>query len=388
MSDPAALAPEKVVPAGARAASPGAFFYMDAMRAVLALVVAFGHIWALLIRDYRPADDLIAEACYFVAGFGHQAVILFFVLSGFWITRSVVRHAERGWSWCGYLIERLSRLAIVLVPTLILGGSLDAIGVFGLQSPTHLGQTDTYVLRKDVVLALSPTALLGNLAFLQIFVPPFGTNGPLWSVSYEFWFYIWFPALWLLFRQRRLSIGLLTLAFGWFVPTLALAFLCWLCGSALYGLTRVWRHPPWLTPMTKWGLLVVTGAGLALFLVFARFGEDTWKDPALALVFALFLLALIAADPKPLKLLRPVAIYGSNASFSLYAIHFPVMALVTALVINADRLEPTSQAIGGVAAIMISTVNLAWVFSRQTEARTPQLRAYLHRRLSTPARSS
>jgi hypothetical protein len=34
-------------------------------------------------------------------------------------------------------------------------------------------------------------AFLGNFAFLQtICVPIFGTNGPMWSLANEFWYYI------------------------------------------------------------------------------------------------------------------------------------------------------------------------------------------------------
>jgi peptidoglycan/LPS O-acetylase OafA/YrhL len=38
------------------------------------------------------------------------------------------------------------------------------------------------------------TTFVGNLAFLQtIAVPIFGTNGPMWSLANEFWYYLIFP---------------------------------------------------------------------------------------------------------------------------------------------------------------------------------------------------
>ena len=38
--------------------------------------------------------------------------------------------------------------------------------------------------------------LLGNAAFLQeIVVPTYGSNAPLWSLSYEFWYYFLYPVL-------------------------------------------------------------------------------------------------------------------------------------------------------------------------------------------------
>jgi peptidoglycan/LPS O-acetylase OafA/YrhL len=55
---------------------------MDAMRAALAVTVAFGHVWGLLVEDYRPTASVLVRAGYFFAGFAHSAVILFFVLSG------------------------------------------------------------------------------------------------------------------------------------------------------------------------------------------------------------------------------------------------------------------------------------------------------------------
>ncbi|MDC7810916.1 acyltransferase family protein [Sphingomonas koreensis] len=357
----------------------GAYFYMDAMRTMFALVVAFGHAWALLIRDYQAPETFAVQAAYFISGFGHQAVILFFVLSGFWISRSVVRSTASGWSWRHYLTDRLTRLMPVLVATLALGGILDAIGLYVLRSPTYLGLTNTYVLRTDVAANLSWDVLLSNLVFLQIIVRPFGTNGPLWSLAYEFWFYIWFPALWLALRYRRPSIALATLAFGWFVPTLALAFLSWLCGAAVFGIAQRLAGRRQLSRGKAWTLLAAASALLAAALLATRFGADTWKDPALAIVFSAFLLSLIILNPSPVALVRPLAIYGARASFSLYATHFPVMAFAAALTIGARRLPPDAYGVTLVMIVLAASLVLAWLFAMQTEGRTGALRRFFAR---------
>ncbi|ODP39438.1 acyltransferase family protein [Sphingomonas turrisvirgatae] len=362
-----------------RAEPTGAYFHMDAMRTMFALLVAFGHAWALIIRDYRPPAGWLAEAGYYFAGFGHQAVILFFVLSGFWISRSVVRRAVRGWSWRSYLVDRLTRLMPVLLGALAVGGLLDTIAVRLLHSPTHLGLTDTYVLRIDIARHLSWEVLLANMAFLQVIVPTFGTNGPLWSLSYEFWFYIWFPALWLALRHRRLSLALVALTLGWFVPKLALAFLSWLCGAALYGVVD-WlaRRPP---PRRRLVLAFTVTAAIALLATLAdeRFVENTWQDPALALVFSAFLLGLILLDPPAVAGLRPMASYGARASFSFYATHFPVMAFACALLLGSERLVPDVYGMALVALALLLSISFAWVFAAQTEGRTPALRDWLCR---------
>jgi peptidoglycan/LPS O-acetylase OafA/YrhL len=207
---------------------------MDVMRALLALLVAFGHIWILFVRDYAPTGSRTVQALYGLAGFAHPAVVMFFVLSGYWITRSVMRRAAGEWSWNGYLADRLGRLLPVLVPALLLGGLLDWLSINLLHSPTHLGLTGSWVLHKDVAADLSLLTFLGNLIFLEgILVHSFGTNGPLWSLAAEFWFYLWFPALYLLIRQRRISWALPTLLLVLLAPQLALYFAQWLCGAAL-----------------------------------------------------------------------------------------------------------------------------------------------------------
>ncbi|WP_417901010.1 hypothetical protein [Bacillus sp. CSS-39] len=80
---------------------------------------------------------------------------------------------ENRWSWKEYLINRLTRLYVVLIPSLVLTFILDRIAVnyFGEKGYT------------DVITNIQ--GFLGNLFFLQnIFVPVYGSNAPLWSLNY------------------------------------------------------------------------------------------------------------------------------------------------------------------------------------------------------------
>jgi len=66
---------------------------------------------------------------YFLTGFGHQAVIVFFVLSGFLISSSVFKAGAEGkWSWVDYGINRAARLYVVLIPGLLFGLLWDYLG--------------------------------------------------------------------------------------------------------------------------------------------------------------------------------------------------------------------------------------------------------------------
>lgn len=345
------------------------------MRAALALTVAFGHLWGLLIEDYRPTDSLIVDAGYFLAGFAHSAVILFFVLSGYWIARSVTARAERGWQWGEYLIDRVARLGIVLVPALLLGGALDWLGFRVLQLPTYDGSTGAWVVTQDLTESLTLRALIGNLLFLQhLIVPPFGSNGPLWSLAFEFWYYLWFPALWLALRYRRPGIALASLGIALANPEIAFGFLSWLCGAALHGAERRWsdlRLPRW-TPVAAGMICLAT-------LLWGRTGEFGAEDPLEAASFALFLFTLLRSDPPRIAALQPFATYGARASFSLYAIHFPLMALAAGWIVGPTRLTPDARTAVLVVALLAASLALAWLFAALTEARTERLRRALRR---------
>jgi peptidoglycan/LPS O-acetylase OafA/YrhL len=369
-----------IVPAQPAAAN--AYLYMDGARAVLAGVVAFGHAWALLIEDYRPTGNLLINAAYFAAGFGHPAVILFFVLSGYWIGRSVIQSSASGWSWRSYLGNRLTRLMPVLVPALLLGGALDAIGL-AMGSATHFARTDTYVLLVSVAQTLTLMDFAGNLVFLQdILVAPFGSNGPLWSLAYEFWYYIWFPALWFAIRHRRLSFALAAFGLGALHPDLLVHFPVWLAGAGVV-LAHRWCERHWLpTKRSRRILAIAAGTIFTLVLLWGRTGDYRGEDFALGAGFALLLLGWLLCPPRSFPGLRALGRFGRGASFSLYVTHFPVMALIAALALDGPRMVPDARGAAIAALAMLIAMVVALIFANFTEANTDRLRAWLHVRFA------
>jgi peptidoglycan/LPS O-acetylase OafA/YrhL len=196
--------------------------------------VDFGH----LSHKSWPLDAL-----YFFAGFGHQAVIVFFVLSGFLISSTVIRsHVLGKWSWRDYAINRATRLYVVLVPGLLFGFFWDRLGswLFAVKgiyahSLTDLGAA---VPLKNLTLG----TFLGNLLFLQtILCETFGSNGPLWSLANEFWYYVLFPVALgagLAWTRRRFQAAILltclAILIGIFVGrSILIGFLIWLAGCGL-----------------------------------------------------------------------------------------------------------------------------------------------------------
>ncbi|MEH2140498.1 acyltransferase family protein, partial [Nostoc sp.] len=186
-------------------------------------------------------NNLFVRFLYFITGFAHQAVITFFVLSGLLIGNSVFKKLQQHkFTWKSYLIARLSRLWIVLIPALLLGLTWDLVGNFlnQGQSIVYSGHLGTNIIPQPVVNSISPSIFLGNLFFLQnIYFPTLGSNAALWSLSHEFWYYITFPVMMLLvinfqrFNQCLILITvLLFLLFGIKLKSDE-GFLIWLFGS-------------------------------------------------------------------------------------------------------------------------------------------------------------
>jgi peptidoglycan/LPS O-acetylase OafA/YrhL len=178
--------------------TPAASGYLDIIRFLAAIAVMFGHWRGFYFVDYEgvapPMKTALVKTLYFLTGFGHQAVMVFFVLSGLFISSSVLRHLERGtWHWRDYVLDRGVRLYLVLVPGLLLGALLDLVGIrFFNDSRIYSVPLEPFG-NGIPANQLNMSSFFGNLFFLQTrFTTVFGSNGPLWSLFNEFWYYVLF----------------------------------------------------------------------------------------------------------------------------------------------------------------------------------------------------
>ena len=116
------------------------YINLDFVRGLAALVVLVNHARGFVMKapaDLESRPDVLGLGYYFLTGFGHQAVMVFFVLSGFFISRSILHLiAREQWTWRRYLISRMARLWAVLIPALLLTLLFDKLGL--LWSPNTL----------------------------------------------------------------------------------------------------------------------------------------------------------------------------------------------------------------------------------------------------------
>jgi peptidoglycan/LPS O-acetylase OafA/YrhL len=363
---------------------------MDLIRGLAALLVLLEHWRNSLFVDYPelPSHRRWFALPYLVTAAGHQAVIIFFMLSGYLISGSIFRMIERGtWSWATYLIHRLMRLWVVLVPGLLLCALWDSIGLHFHVAPALYGGALYNHMTPNVASALTIKAFVENMLFLQgITTPTFGSDGALWSLANEFWYYLLFPlGLLAVYRSAtrattppaRVLYAALFLTTAWLLPVAFLnGFAIWLAGMLLC-----------LVPPLKMGRTARALSALAYVLFF--FGLIRFRavpgfmvDDLLAFATFLMLWVVVSAT-EPVRqssgewLSRELARF----SYTLYVVHTPFLILLAALAVGDGRWIPTPSHILGalciLAVVLLYAFGVAYLFEFNTDVWRRRLEAAL-----------
>ncbi len=187
-------------------------------------------IWRLEAVRGAAAAYVVAAHCFAQPPlfflFGQEAVMAFFLLSGFVIEYSSARHLHRGFG--AYFSRRFWRIYPVLACMFVVAAIVERAPVASGAFWRQLG---------------------GNLLMLQDFaggkpgvLVPAIFAGALWSLGYEWWFYMfYFPAATRLPRGRQdhivgivgVAAALSYLAWPNFVSRLLFYFPAWWAGAAL-----------------------------------------------------------------------------------------------------------------------------------------------------------
>jgi peptidoglycan/LPS O-acetylase OafA/YrhL len=340
---PRSAEPNQVL-ATAQAPVSASSVHLDAIRAIAAIVVVLGHARQMFLMSPTKAvlglND-ITRGLHGVAtqsSWGHQAVIVFFVLSGFLVGGSVVRDIRlHRWSWSRYLLNRMTRLWVVLIPALLLGWCLDSYGLthFAGQSTIYDGPPGQIQIIPNLSGRLTPEVAIGNLLFLQtIRVSTLGTNTALWSLANEFWYYIAFPflalalwgsgTLWTRLSYASIFAAILLLA----GPSIGLYLLVWLVGVAAVFVPCV--IPKRLRQPTAI-IATVLFVALNVWLRSTSLKIEV-SDGILAVAFfGLLYCVLHLRQPAQSNFYKQGAQFLSRISYTFYLTHLPALALACAL---------------------------------------------------------
>jgi len=366
---------------------------INLVRAAAALTVVGNHLRNIFFQDYRTtAHSPIKALVYVPLTLGHEAVIVFFVLSGYWVGGGALRSiALRRFSWRHYGVNRLTRLWLVLIPALVLTLVLDEAGAVLMPAASVYHDPSQYVLLPGAP-SHSAMTFLGNLGSLQaLHVPVYGYDSPLWSLAYEFWYYVMFPAALLVFRGAGARVRVLSglalvvaVAVGG-APAMEL-FTAWILGAAI-----AWQRPRIVTILRlarRRHLAVARGlacaATVASMLAARHAGVAPWGEAIVIGLPTAALLGLLSVEldwrgwaGRALEQAARLA----HSSYSLYAIHVPVLVFAAAVLVpDVNRrwnMDPPHAAAGF--GLLVGVVLVAVAFAFATEMRTDDVRSRILR---------
>jgi peptidoglycan/LPS O-acetylase OafA/YrhL len=366
---------------------------LDCLRWVSAVAVLVCHTANLMVARFAATPTPFRSAALYLwtfsAGFGHQAVTTFFVLSGFLVGGPLVAIVQRDGQipWKKYLVDRLVRIQLVLIPALIL---------------TYLFDRITFMIRPEWVRQFIQfhsgwEIFFGNLLSLQnFFIVFFGSDGPIGTLAMEMWYYLSFPLLLAAFCRNysfRKRFGfvivaiVINVALGWAQPPYLLGFLIWGAGVS----ARLWKGAFIARPLIATSFFLM--ASLCIRLVMRR--------EMSMIVWELFLSDLVLAVPLHMMLVsflhspeaeKPSMFWGfhkrmAGFSYSLYAIHMPFLFLLTGASsyffgFGVEDIVQHSSQWALVFAVILSCLVVAYVFSLLTEHHTNSVRKWVFRAVS------
>lgn len=349
--------------------------YLDAVRLTAACVVVIVH------ASYdRLAGKL--PALWRVADLGNDAVMAFFVLSGFviaFVADTKEKTAE------AYAVSRAARLYSVAIPALVLTLVCDTIGSH--LSPT-LYQGWWFEADRPVWRTLASLLFVNELWFSSI--RPF-SNGPFWSLGYEAWYYVIFASFH--YSSGRARYVGTALAAGIAGPKILLLLPVWLFGllayhSAKHGSTHKWRSLALaLAAAAAYWAFRTVGGREALTLWTQRslgpqlFADLGWSKGFLAfnVMGALIALHFVGAarylsDITVSSGLAKTVAYMASFTFGLYLFHYPLLQFFAAV---ADVLAINHRP----AFLLATTVTTVCMVCTVTERRKSDLRKAIQRAL-------
>jgi peptidoglycan/LPS O-acetylase OafA/YrhL len=324
-------------------------------------------------------SGLVPKQIFRAEGYGHAAVVVFFVLSGFLVGGKLIALAKGNdirTQWRGFLVDRIARIFTVLWPAI----ALTAVVFLGLKTfaPTAPFFFDGN-WAADLIFPVSSDGTFARwLAALTLFnelaAHTLISNGPLWSLSYE-WSYYMIGLAAVLLARRIFSVGSL-LVIGYAALLVALSLhnqfdvlfsgLSWGAGA----LSRIIFDKGYLTrPATQLAGIAAVGAVLIIYT------HLPIPDVLLGLAIG-FMIA--HRNWTTLSWGGRFAEWAASFSYSLYLIHFPIMLGIMGMMYKMGIMsQPLRPGISGLiiaGAVVVVLILTARGFAWLTEDRTRQVK--------------
>jgi peptidoglycan/LPS O-acetylase OafA/YrhL len=353
--------------------------FLNFIRWLSALFVVCGH--TVMIDEYAfgPRDF----AFYKIVGSqAHQAVVVFFVLSGFVISHAVdglnqKQNLSVNQKMNKYFIDRFTRIYLVLIPVILLTILVDILGSranLDLFLDNSIIPFNNYIFR----IAANVLSLQGTYGYrVQL-----GSNPALWSIGYEFSYYIFFIILAIrpLDKKSILLIILFALVKG---NEIMLYSLIWLSGVVAYKIyTRL---------KNSVNCYLVFGYFFVFLFLYYKiypnvFLDKTDQNPFLSdFMFGLLLMPFLVFDFSfaSKSIFSKINTFLADFSYSLYALHLPIIYLLYAILAEYNWIVPPIEL-----SLLIILLNyaLAILFGRLFESKKnlSRVRDFFYKKCKIP----
>jgi len=328
---------------------------LDVLRGVLAVYVLLGHCrWLLWTGNsewnqgtHHWLSNILASASASLR-YGHEAVIVFFVLSGFFIHLRIAKQLSEQnrfkFDISRFFKRRLHRLVPPYIFALILTLIVDSIGHSLYPTLYNAATGDALLDINFMRKGFSLTSVIPALFLLPSSLgKDFGTNGPFWSLGYEFIYYLLYP-LWLTVRRFGVWQGYLTgigvaLLAGWclppnFIRAILIHYPIWLAGALIAEIL-----------MKK--QLSKRAVFISYLTISIAFIAINFPLPEL---FKLFFYLLLGSSTLLIVISLPIVFFRHPLhkffeflgieSYTIYICHFPLITFVSAWTIEKFGTRP------------------------------------------------
>jgi peptidoglycan/LPS O-acetylase OafA/YrhL len=353
---------------------------LDLLRGLAAVMVFLVHTRGASFVEFGSLPS--AQKTHFVAllfgitRLGQEAVLIFFVLSGFLVGGQLISRVMRGtFRLEDYIIDRCSRILMPLVPACIFTASID---VFIFREPLHI------------------SALFGSMVGLNgVLLPGLKHNAPLWTLAYEIWFYVLGGAVGYIFSRtttRRVPFIYIIVALCAAVFSILSAryLLYWMIGA----LSTLHTDTKFKKTFFLFGFVLAVTGSVLFELAFSSKSFTNIEYLPMGVSESLICSGICFSFPalcsarlnNRLLFLRKPASLVSGFSYTLYLFHYPTNAVLDLFLPSSNSISVTSVAHFSIRCCVCLVVSI--MFFVFFERNTPAVRRYVKGRILEHRRST
>ena len=364
------------------------------LRFLSAVIVCLGHCKEFLFVHMDESASLLERVSRLFLGLGSSAVLVFFFLSGYLVGgKEISNLKDNKLDFKNYLFNRLTRLLIVLLPALLATFAMNAITCGNSRVSLYCLANSELASHSDVLPQSSQkiSDLIYNVLFLQPFMgTQWGGNVPLWSLSYEFWYYVIFFSILNIFGEILYRKVTLKIVLHLLIISVASRFLdwdwlllgiIWLSGALTRQALRLniivikFQN---FQKIFRYKFILITFFLVFPILIFLRILPKVMSFPVS--IFLLILVISITSDEfasSMNKMVQKLIIVGSEFSFSLYLTHFPFIALTVSFISPVERWKMSPIGIVVMFGLTFAAILMAYFFASITEFKLAKCRSFL-----------